>query len=238
MLSPSSLLSVAHAQQIIFRSFLFSQGYAGLQLRLLEYVAQLHPAWRLDEEALIALTTEALRSCSRFLEHSWHQPYDANVLEAQVLEYVLHFERMLGEDPRPARPFLLSQVMADMVRRDCLYLVFGNGRPRQSAPACPPQGTLADPYCSHFVQYALLHHPTGVVEFDALFAAMGQAFARPGETLQHCLAQPAIRWCMDRVLAVHNAHSPNHPIAVPPQVLLNAAEARQVPAIFPHLFLS
>jgi hypothetical protein len=198
-------LSVSHAQNILFRSFLLSQGDGGLQRGLLRYLAMTHPTWRLARQAEQDLAPATIRACTRFLAGNWHREMTAPLIEKEVCEYSEEF----------------------IVKRDYYYLVAKDGRPRPRAIAGSAR-TGATPraaYFSHFCHYGLLHQPTGAAEFDELFAEIAQAFHDQGETWHHCLARPADRLRLRRVLVTHNTRYPDHPVPIPAQLLLDGEPA-------------
>jgi hypothetical protein len=220
-------LSVSHAQNILFRSFLLSQGDGGLQRGLLRYLAMTHPTWRLARQAEQDLAPATIRACTRFLAGNWHREMTAPLIEKEVCEYSEEFSDALKEDPRKERPLLLGELMTDIVKRDYYYLVAKDGRPRPRAIAGSAR-TGATPraaYFSHFCHYGLLHQPTGAAEFDELFAEIAQAFHDQGETWHHCLARPADRLRLRRVLVTHNTRYPDHPVPIPAQLLLDGEPA-------------
>lgn len=218
-------LSVAHAQTILFRSFLLSQGDGSLQRKLLRYLAMTHPTWRLAEQAEQDLVLATIRACSRFLAGTWHQEMTASLIESEVREYVGEFCNALKEDPRKDHPLLLGELMMDIIRRDYYYLVTADGRPRSISESVRASATPSAAYFSHFCHYGLLHRPTGAAEFDALFVEMAQAFHEQGETWQHCLMSPTDRPRLKQVLVTHNAHYPDSPVPIPAQLDVAPASA-------------
>lgn len=208
-------LPVSHAQNILFRSFLLSQGDGDIQRRLLRYLALTHPTWRIAREAEQDLTVATLRVCTRFLTSGWHREMTASLIETEVREYIEEFCVWLREDPRTESPLLLCDLMVDIIRRDYYYLVTTHGRPRTISPS---DATPRAPYFSHFCHYGLLRRPTGVVEFDALFLDIARAFHEQGDILLRCLAQPAGRHRIKHVLEVHNTHYPEQAISLSPHL--------------------
>src|SRR5579885_1597578 len=79
--------SFPEARQILFRSFLLSQGLSDLQVLLLRYAALAYPSWRLSLGECQALRATLTRQCAAFVSSRFHSPL-GHVTEQEVQKEV------------------------------------------------------------------------------------------------------------------------------------------------------
>jgi hypothetical protein len=202
------------AGQILFRSFLLSQGSAELQRNLFSYVALAYPSWCLTQQERAAIAAEALPPCTRYVASGLHIPVLEASIRRELRRQSLQLMRALERGPAD-REALLVQILRAVIGCDYGQLQKEKGRPRAPRRDHRAQ-TLTEPYFSHFCHFGLLHRPTGLPVFDHLFAELVSVFTRRFSALAALGLQDEQRYQryqLKIILELQNRHYPRMPLS-------------------------
>lgn len=207
--------SCREAGQILFRSFLLSQGSEELQRNLFHYVALAYPSWCITGKERMEIAATALPTCTRYIAGGLHR----TVMEAAIRREVRRQSRNLAlalEDGPDARETLLANILRKVIGCDFEQLQKEKGRSRPTQRDHRAH-TLTGPFFSHFCQFGLLHRPTGAPVFDQLFSELVGAYAQHPTRLAALSLQDerSQRYQLKLILEVHNRHYPHLPLITP-----------------------
>lgn len=206
--------SLQEACQLFFRSFFFSQGAIELQRDLFAYLALVYPAWSLSWEERRSLQAAVLPQCVRYLAAGLHIKMPAELVEQEVQGRSADLMRALSRPPQ-ARDILLARILQLVVQRDFTLLQKKGGRPALKVRDERTQ-TITAPYFSHFCQFGLLGHPTGVAAYDQLFAELVDAYTRQTIVFARWVqSEVYAQHQLKTILMLHNQHYPHLPLPLP-----------------------
>lgn len=202
---------LAELQRVVFRGFYLSQGNMNLHWFLSQYVA-LQRDWSLSADQIARLYERLVPMCNAFVAGGWHQPYDGALIEYEVRRQLDWLSQAFARRDRLwKREDLLAGIIEHCLRGDFEFLCERGGRPR-AAQTQQTMGTAHAPFFSHLCHYGLLHKPTGVTVFDALFTEIALVFEQRTAIFERSFAVEPTRYRLTQVIAVHNRHYPEQPV--------------------------
>lgn len=210
--------SLAEARQILFRSFLLSQGVSDLQEALLRYAVLRYAHWHLSPGECEELRMAVAAQCAAFLAGHFHPAgvqYSTEEVHREVSRQLSSLLRFQDTKEPSERGPLLADILRLVVIRDHYYLVSCAGRPRPTAHVTHA-GSFTDPSFGHFPHFLLLHLSTGCQVFNQLFRELEAAYTQRLEPfLLWRESNPHAFFQVTGVLRVHNAHYPQRTVPLP-----------------------
>jgi hypothetical protein len=207
--------SPAESVQILFRSFLFSQGRDSLQSDVFRYVHLVYPNWSLDARSKHMLQENVSPLCARFLSSGCHaSDFPEKQIQEEVQRQINSLASILETDPVD-RSVLLTRMLKTIIRRDFSYLSLRSGRPG-SASRADQAHSITGRFFSHFCHFGLLHHSTGVAAFDQFFAELAASYEqRMAASTFWYKELSEVRHELLMLLSIHNQHYPQAPLTLP-----------------------
>lgn len=175
-------LSPKHALEIFYASFKFSQGGPGLQKDMLQYIANQHPDWRMDDMTYQQVYDAFLKKATAYLAHTAQNnakkivhPNFSDPVETEVTNRLDEFRDILNN---PRIPVSLHEIMKTIIERDFRFLA----DPKSGEAMGRPRSDDRTKFLSHICHYVMKGQSTGSAEFDALFRDVHQLIQRGGLT--------------------------------------------------------
>lgn len=199
-------LTPAFIANVLYHSFLYSQGNQAFQEEIFVYLAATHPEWRWPSCSFRSLIPVFLRMHRErfddFVSSSTHASIGTStkhvrqmVSEAIQTEFVDF--RSAVRAPRRNPQELLANLVSHMVTRDAYYWEENSGRPRTGRA----RTGLAHPRVSHTVRFLIERRrgPGGPLFNEMLQAMSGELRKRMSDP--HDLLRPYV----EQLIATHNA---------------------------------
>lgn len=169
---------------LFFLSFKFSQGNAGAQKEIFEYLKTKHPGWVLTDEFLDKLESELVPRFSRYMErglgltHAEETSSGQTVLDesknsvAQTVRNEIEELSSVWESADAIdKGEIMKSLLGNILNSDHFWLSRLNGRNKQMGERYHPD---RDPFLSHLVYYGFLGHDTGSKDYNDMFLDMAE----------------------------------------------------------------
>ena len=171
-------LTPAIAKDVFRYSFYLSQGDAGFQEVLFEYIHIVRPRWRIDDSLANVLIESISRMAVSMGEKGLHKDIESLKAAAGAGGEAIAMATEFNESYRRNKQEVIKDITALMIGRDHRFTVSkpkGVERVRSSPDNPEAQyNPLKDKELSHFCYYVLGNHEFGVPEYDQMLEDMRQ----------------------------------------------------------------
>lgn len=171
-------LAPEYAARFLFHSFRHSQGYPSIQTHIFEYAHIIRPGWKIPKEEEKTILEISKKMILSFIgqdgKHKTgivlHQALPSTNQDGQIEGQLDEMRKAFSEQTNlysDWKDIITAHIVRDIVVRDQDFLTKENGRERSPGHSEKP---LMDPWQSFIVHFGLNRNPTGIAEFDEMYA--------------------------------------------------------------------
>lgn len=176
--SDSRITRITEFNQIIFLSFLHSQGNQKLQQYLLQYVRNETKTPKPTQDELEVITDDLFRIATKYTssnQHSYYRENDHTNVQAEVNKQVKNFSHIFSKESLDNSPDETEIIILDKItHRDSNHLSrkFGRNKNRESTSSNP--NPYSDNYFSYLIWFGVLGNTTNRQDLDKMYRNISQ----------------------------------------------------------------